>query len=75
MTDRHKGYVVTLDRDIRDDDAEMIINAIRMIKSVITVEPIINDVPSMVAEARARTDITSRLLEALKNPKVEVFQK
>ena len=29
MTDRHAGYVVTLNEDIREDDAEAIINAIR----------------------------------------------
>lgn len=32
MTDRHAGYIVTLAADIREDDAEHIINAIRMVK-------------------------------------------
>lgn len=47
MTDRHSGYVVALSRDIRDDDAEHIINAIRMIKGVRSVKP----VPAMSTEA------------------------
>lgn len=39
MTERHSGYVVALDHDIRDDDAEAVINAIRMIKGVLSIEP------------------------------------
>ena len=43
MTDRHAGYIVTLDHDIREDDAETIINAIRALKFVATVEPVVSD--------------------------------
>jgi hypothetical protein len=39
MTDRIKGFTVALDRDYRDDDVEVIANAIRMIKGVVAVEP------------------------------------
>lgn len=42
MTDRHAGYVVVLANNVREDDAEEgVLNAIRMIKGVISVEPII----------------------------------
>jgi hypothetical protein len=34
MTDRYNSLTVVLDRDIREDDAEHILNAIRMIKGV-----------------------------------------
>lgn len=43
MTDRHAGYVVTLDRDIREDDAEAVLNAIRMVKGVASVTPVDGD--------------------------------
>ncbi|MCP9947236.1 hypothetical protein [Actinomadura madurae] len=40
MTERHSGYLVALDHDIREDDAEAILNAIRMIKGVQSVQPV-----------------------------------
>lgn len=39
MTDRLKGCTVVFDRDIREDDAESLLNAICMIKGVVTVVP------------------------------------
>ena len=53
MTDRHSGYVVVLNRDIREDDAEAVINAIRMVKGVLSVEPVEGDVSGkLIAEMR-----------------------
>lgn len=42
MTDRHAGYLITLEEDVRSDDAESIINALRMVKGVLHVEPIVS---------------------------------
>lgn len=39
MTDRIKGFTVTLEKDFRDDDVEVIKQAIQMIKGVAHVEP------------------------------------
>lgn len=39
MTDRVKGFTVTLDKDMREDDFESLLNAVRMIKGVAHVEP------------------------------------
>lgn len=53
MTDRHSGYVVVLDHDMREDDAEAILNAIRMIKGVATVEPVVSSLlDGQIAEGR-----------------------
>lgn len=41
MTDRYIGFAVTLDADMRDDDAAQIADAIRMIRGIATVEPIV----------------------------------
>lgn len=43
MTDRYKGCTVVFDHEIREDDAEHLLNAIRMIKGVKAVEPHILD--------------------------------
>lgn len=65
MTDRHTGYLVILDKDVRDDDAEWIINAMRMIKGVRKVEPIIGNPDIQIAESRARLEIRQRVFDAL----------
>lgn len=39
MTDRIKGVYVTFDKDYRDDDAEPILQAIRMVRGVADVDP------------------------------------
>lgn len=65
MTDRHKGYVVTLENDIREDDAAEIVKLIGMVKGVIAVQPIVNDISTMIAEERAREEIRNQLFDLL----------
>ena len=56
MTDRHSGYLVVLAADVREDDAEEgVLNAIRMIKGVASVEPVTAD-PGAQAVASMRRD-------------------
>ena len=53
MTDRINAFVVILDRDIRDDDVEAITNALRMVKHVASVEPVVaRSTEGMVARTR-----------------------
>jgi hypothetical protein len=53
MTDRHSGYIVILDHDVRSDDTTYIMNAIAMIKGVLSVEPIIDrDAGILIAQTR-----------------------
>jgi chromosome segregation and condensation protein ScpB len=40
MTQRHAGYLVTLEEDIREDEAQEIITALKMVKFVHSVEPV-----------------------------------
>lgn len=67
MTDRHAGYVVTLNEDIREDDAEAIINAIRMVKGVINVRPIVSNVELMIAEDRTDQEWREKIRQLLLN--------
>lgn len=64
MTDRHSGYIVTLSEDIREDDAEFIINALKMVKGVVEVKPVISD-PSVncVVEHRVKNAMRTKLLQ------------
>ncbi|MEV0382374.1 hypothetical protein [Nonomuraea sp. NPDC050643] len=52
MTDRHAAYIVTLNKDLRVDDAEKILDALEMIKGVVSVEPVVADVMTHIAERR-----------------------
>lgn len=66
MTDRHAGYIVRLAEDLRAADSEHIIAALRMIKGVASVEPIIADYELRMATERARTGIADKLYEIVK---------
>ena len=66
MTDRHAGYIVTLEQDVREDDAEAIINALRMVRGVGSVEPIVSDHRNHIGEKRARLDMERRLFAVLR---------
>lgn len=61
MTDRYNALTVVLDRDIRSDDAEAIINAIRQIRGVLAVDPHVADMADHVAVARVRAELTEKL--------------
>jgi hypothetical protein len=67
MTDRHSGYIVILEKDIREDDAESTLNALRMVKGVSSVEPIISGISIHIAEQRARTDLLGKIYEFLRD--------
>jgi hypothetical protein len=63
VTDRHAGYFVTLERDIREDDAEVTIAALQRIKGVLRVEPLVASAELAIAENRARQEIIKRIYE------------
>lgn len=62
MTDRHAGYVVTLESDVRDDNDKEIITALMMVKGVIAVEPVVASADLQIAQARARGEYGLELL-------------
>jgi hypothetical protein len=66
MTERHAGYVVTLAEDTREDDAEHIINALRMIRGVLSVEPVHAGTDVSIATERAKAEMRAGLLSLLK---------
>lgn len=64
MTTRHKGYMIALADDVRDDDAEAIIMALKMVRGALAVTPIDAD-PSgdWIVEERVRRDLHAKILE------------
>jgi hypothetical protein len=62
MTDRHAAYIVTLAEDIREDDAEATLNALRMVRGVADVQPVIADVGSaLTANVRLKSELSDSL--------------
>lgn len=68
MTDRHAAYVVTLREDIREDDAEAVMTALRMVSGVVDVQPVIGDfVHQQIAEGRVRADLRERVWAVIRD--------
>lgn len=65
MTDRYFCLTVALERDIRDDDAECIINAIKMIRGVLNVKGEVSNPDVWMAEERARRELAEKILDVV----------
>lgn len=66
MTARHAGYVVTLAEDIREDDAEHILTALRMISGVVSVKPVTANFEQVIARERVHAEVREKVLVLLK---------
>lgn len=69
MTDRYKGVVVTFDHDIRDDDAEETLNAIRHIRGVLDVRPVVANHDDHMNRELVRQELMKRLWDVLRSDK------
>lgn len=61
MTDRYKQLIVILDHDIRDDDAQPLIEAIKMLRGVLAVHPDVATANDLWAEDRARNELLQKI--------------
>ena len=66
MTDRLKGVTVAFDEDIREDDAESIINAILALKHVQHVTTLLTGVDDWINRQRIRHELAEKLLEVVR---------
>lgn len=66
MTDRHAGYIVVLDADLREDDAEPVLADLRMVRGVLSVEPLASGWEVHVAEERARSELGTAVVQAVR---------
>ena len=65
MTDRVRALTVVLDDDYREDDAEVIVQAVRMIKGVGTVGTNVVNVQDYMNRASVRQEIACKLHQAV----------
>lgn len=68
MSDKIHTIVVTLEKDVRDDEAEPLMEAVRHLKGVLTVKGEISDFASNMAEDRARHKFLKKLIDAAQEP-------
>lgn len=66
MTARHAGYVIALEDDIREDDAEHLLNAIRCLRGVARVEPVGGDpLAAQIGAMRMHTKLSDDLVAVI----------
>lgn len=69
MTDRLNTITVVLEKEMRDDDAEAILAAIRQIRGVLDAKGNVSDMTEWMAESRARRELGEKLLAIIYPPK------
>ncbi len=65
MTDRVKGFTVTLEKDIRIDDVQCIIDAISMIKGVLDVEPSISTMQDHMIKTQLKIEMKRKIIDCI----------
>ena len=63
MTDRYKGFIVTLAQDIREDDAEALITALQLLKGVAKVTPVETTNTDDIIRMRVEGEIRNKLYD------------
>lgn len=65
MTDRYHSLTVVLDHDIREDDAQTIVDAVGMIKGVLSVTGNVSDLALHTAVSRAGYKLGDLIIETI----------
>lgn len=65
MSDHYNAFLIILGSDIKDEEAQATINAIRQIRGVIDVQPHIADPDVAIAKAQLRAALFQELFEVL----------
>ena len=70
MTDRYNYLIVGLEKDVRQDDAQDIIAAIKQLRGVLNVKPNVSNSDAWIAAERARIELGDKLLKVLNEAKL-----
>jgi len=65
MTDRYYALTIALEKDIREDDCEHLINAIKMLRGVLNVTPKVVSPDTWMAEQRAYSSLQQKIYKVL----------
>lgn len=65
MSSRVAGFVVTLDRDVKDEDRDAVLTALRMVKGVLSVKPVEASCDLHIAQERASREWQQKIADLL----------
>lgn len=71
MTDRLNALIVVLENDMREDDAQSLIDAIHHLRGVSNVVPRVAEIADVIAESRVRRELEGAILGALRAERVK----
>ena len=66
MTTRYAALTVVLEEDLREDDAQGLIDAIRHIRGVASVDPVVADANTHIARTLAKQELCEKILEVVR---------
>lgn len=66
MTDRVGGFLVTLEKDMREDDALELVSAIAQFRGVLSVDRVLVDTTQQIATNRAVQELVEAITEMLR---------
>lgn len=72
MTDRINGLYVVLDHDIREDDVEHIVNAIRQIRCVLDVQKNISNFELFINKRRLKNELLEEVISIFTKDRNEI---
>ncbi len=61
MSDRVKGFIITLEKDVRLDDVELLMQTIRYMRGVANVEPSLVDSSDWINQKRVKTELREKM--------------
>lgn len=67
MTDRYNQLVVVLDKDLRSDDAEPLMNAIRQMRGVLSVEGNVVTGADHAATVRVKHELSQKVFDFIQS--------
>lgn len=65
MSKHYKGFVVSMDKEIHEDESEGIMSALAMIKGVVGVSPVESDAGDMIVKMKIKAEVNSELYDLI----------
>ncbi len=69
MSESHSGYLVVLENDVHEDYVQEIITALKMVKCVVDVVPVVADPASWIIAERVKRELFEKVRMVFANEK------
>jgi hypothetical protein len=61
LSNRYNYLIVVLEKDLKDEDAQPLLEAIKCLRGVLSVTPNVNDPDDWMAQERVRAELSEKL--------------